>query len=433
MSELDDRKLALAALSRVLDKSRHLEDALAEGGEGLKIDARDRAYAHNLVATTLRRLGQIDALIDGFLDKPLPAKALAAHHILRLGLAQLLFLDTPAHAAVDSSVNLAEASKQGAYKKLINAILRRGAREGRALIETQDAAELNTPGWLWKAWVETYGLATARNIAEAHFAIPPLDITVKSDAEGWAERLGGQLLPSGSVRLTGSARPAELPGFDDGAWWVQDAAAALPARLLGDVKGQTIADLCAAPGGKTAQLVTAGAHVIAVDRSKKRLHLLAQNLDRLALSAELIAADAASWMPDRPVDAVLIDAPCTATGTIRRHPDLQRTKEPGDVEHAVGIQSRLLAHAADIIRPGGIIVFATCSLQHQEGPDLVENLLQSEIRLARMPITAEEIGGADGDLMDAITAAGDLRTLPCHWAIRGGMDGFFAARLRRTD
>jgi 16S rRNA (cytosine967-C5)-methyltransferase len=424
-----DRRLALTALARILGKQRHLEDAMAEAEAALcaDIEPRDRAFAHNLVATTLRRLGQIDALIDALLDRPMPAKALGARNILRLGGAQLMFLGTPAHAVVDTAVNLAAGAGQGPYKKLINAVLRRAASEGAKIIAGQDAGRLNTPDWLWQSWSQAYGNETAANIAEAHLQVPDTDLTVKSDAVGWAEKLGGTVLPGGSVRLTGSVRAAALAGYSEGAWWVQDAAASLPARLFGDVAGLRIADLCAAPGGKTAQLAHAGAHVTAIDRSHKRLARLAENLTRLGLEADLVCADAFDWRPDAPLDAVLLDAPCSATGTIRRHPDIQRTRVPEEVSHAAAVQAKLAAHAAELLAPGGVLVFATCSLDRQEGPEVTANLLASDDRLRRAPISATEIGG----LAEAITADGDLRSLPCHLGALGGMDGFYAARLIR--
>jgi 16S rRNA (cytosine967-C5)-methyltransferase len=425
-----DRRLALTALARILGKQRHLEDAMAEAEAalGAAIEPRDRAFAHNLVATTLRRLGQIDALIDALLDRPMPPKALGARNILRLGGAQLMFLGTPAHAVVDTAVNLAANTGQGPYKKLINAVLRRAANEGAKIIAGQDAGRLNTPDWLWQSWNQAYGAETAAKIAEAHLQTPNTDLTVKSDASGWAETLGGTVLPGGSVRLAGSVRPAGLAGFSEGAWWVQDAAASLPARLFGELGGLRIADLCAAPGGKTAQLAHGGAKVIAIDRSKKRLARLAENLGRLGLEADLVCADAADWRPDAPLDAVLLDAPCSATGTIRRHPDIQRTRKPEEVVRAAAMQAKLAAHAADILAPGGVLVFATCSLDPQEGPEVVANLLESDNRLARAPISAAEIGG----LAEVIAKDGDLRSLPCHLGAHGGMDGFYAARLIRN-
>jgi 16S rRNA (cytosine967-C5)-methyltransferase len=324
-------------------------------------------------------------------------------------------------------VDLAQARGHGPHKKLANAVLRRVAREGRAIADAQDAARLNTPDWLWQSWAAAYGEATCRQIAEAHLSEAPLDITVKENVEAWAEKLGARVLPTGSLRRKAGGRVADLPGFKDGAWWVQDAASALPVKLLGDVKGKTVIDLCAAPGGKTAQLAAAGARVTAVDRSEKRLVRLRENLDRLGLTAELVCADATEWKPVEMADAALVDAPCSSTGAIRRHPDVARLKAPGDVIKLAGVQDRLLAAALDQVRPGGLIVYSSCSLQPEEGPDRIAALLDAGRPVTRVDVAPGDIGG----LKEVISADGDLRCLPCHLGDLGGMDGFYAARLKR--
>lgn len=421
------RSVALEILESVLDRSRPLDETL-DSHTGLgALEDRDRAFARVLAATTLRRLGQIDALLAGFMEKPLPPKMGGVKHILRLGLAQLLFLGTPAHAAVDTAVDLAKARDYTAHKKLVNAVLRRADREGPALVAAQDAARLNLPDWLWHPWCAAFGEDTVRRIAAVQAHEPPLDISVKGEAAEWAGALEAECLPTGSLRRPGGGSVRALPGFDDGAWWVQDAAAALPVRLLGDVNGQRVADLCAAPGGKTLQLAAAGAAVIAIDRSAKRLERVAANLSRCRLEAELVAADAQAWRPETPLDAVLLDAPCSATGTLRRHPDIAWLKHPGDVAKLAALQGRLLAAAAEMVRPGGVIVYCVCSLQPEEGAAVVDQALAAGLPLQRRPIAAEEMGG----LAELVTAAGDLRTLPCHLADKGGMDGFYAARLER--
>lgn len=421
------RHAALDVLDAIF-RGAALDDALAKSKEWHTLDPRDRAFARLLVSTTLRRLGQIDALIDGALDKPLANRADQARLALRIGLAQLMFLDVPAHAAISETVNLAKGGALAPYQKLINAVLRRVQREGAAMVAGQDAARLNTPDWLWTSWRATYGAATCRAIAEAHMETPPLDLTVKTDAAAWAERLEAAILPTGSLRLRPAGSIPDLAGFDEGAWWVQDAAAALPARLLGNVAAKTVIDLCAAPGGKTAQLAAAGATTIAVDRSESRLARVRENLTRLGLAAETIVADAAIWRPDRPADAVLLDAPCSATGTLRRHPDIAWTKSAADVASLAATQDRLLRAAADMVKPGGLLVYCTCSLQPEEGPARVAALLVGGVPLSRVPVSVDEIGG----LADAVTADGDLRTLPCHWSEQGGIDGFYACRLRRS-
>jgi 16S rRNA (cytosine967-C5)-methyltransferase len=420
------RILALELLESVLRRHQPLDEALEQHAGLDRLDTRDRAFVRLLVATVLRRLGQIDGLLMGLLARGAATKG-DVLDILRLGAAQLLFLETPAHAAVDTAVELAVARGQAHAKGMVNAVLRRVAQEGAAVLAAQDAGRLNTPDWLWLAWRTAYGTARTRAIVEAHLAEPPLDISVKADAAGWAGRLDARLLPTGSLRRPAGGMISELPGFADGAWWVQDAAAALPARLLGDVAGRRVVDLCAAPGGKTAQLAAAGALVTAVDRSARRLERLTHNLTRLGLAAEAVAADAAAWMPDAPADAVLLDAPCTATGTIRRHPDVQRLKTPDEVGRLVGVQRRMLNRALAMVRPGGLVVYCTCSLQPEEGEQQVEAVLAGRTDVERVPVTAGDIGGQAG----LLTAAGDVRTTPGDWPELGGLDGFFVARLRR--
>jgi 16S rRNA (cytosine967-C5)-methyltransferase len=371
-----------------------------------------------LVATTLRRLGQVDRVIDGCLDKPLPRRAGAVRELLRLGVCQLLFLGTPPHAAVDTTVELIAArGGEAGFKGLINAILRRVDRERAAWLEQAAAPSLNTPAWLWESWVATYGVERADEIAAAHLREPPLDLTPKADAAAWRERLGAALLPTGSLRLPLDGPVESLAGFAEGAWWVQDAAAALPVRLLGDVRGKRVIELCAAPGGKTAQLAAAGAEVIAVDRSAPRLERLHRNLTRLGLNATIVVADATLWQPDRPADSVLVDAPCSATGTIRRHPDVPWLKRPEDVAKLAALQSRLLQGALSMTKPDGLIVFCTCSLQPEEGPAHIDALLRRDASVERLPIQPVEVGG----LNSLIDANGDLRTLPCHLSEQGGI------------
>ena len=423
----DAREIAMDCLAAVLRRGRRLEDALNDHPGYGRLEARDRAFARLLVATTLRRLGQIDRLIGHCLERPLPAKAAGVTDILRLGLAQLLFIGTPAHAAVDTTVTLAAKHEPAKLKPLVNAVMRRMTREGAGLIATGDAGRLNTPDWLWRSWSKAYGEDTCHAIANAHLSEPPLDITVKDEDGDWAAKLDARRLPTSTLRRA-LAKPSELPGFSDGAWWVQDAAASLPARLLGDVRGKTVIDLCAAPGGKTAQLAAMGANVIALDRSEKRLERLKGNLARLNLEARLVAADALTWRPDAPAEAILLDAPCTGTGTLRRHPNIARTKERGDVERLAARQDELLLAAVAMLAPGAVLVYTVCSLQPEEAEMRVAALIAAGAPVRRENVQSSEIGG----LAQAITDAGDLRTLPCHLADLGGMDGFYAARLRRS-
>lgn len=424
------RRLALAVLDAVLRRAQPLEETLARQADPAALDGRDRAFTRLLLTTVLRRLGEIDTALAASLERPLPDRAHPVADTLRLGAAQILFLDTPAHAAVDTSVRLVEVAGQDRFKGLVNAVLRRLAREREALRRPDDAAaRTNTPDWLWDTWVAAYGEATARAIAAQHLHEAPLDFGLRdpSTAADWASRLAAESLPVGTLRRAAGGRIEDLPGYAEGAWWIQDAAASLPARLLGDVAGRAVIDLCAAPGGKTLQLLAAGARVTAVDISARRRARLASNLRRVGLDAELVTADATTWRPSAMADAVLLDAPCSATGTLRRHPDIARARGPADVARLAGVQDRLLAAAAGMVRPGGVLVYAVCSLQPEEGPARVTAALGAGLPLERLPVQAHELP----DLGDAIAPTGDVRTLPSFWAERGGMDGFYIARLRR--
>jgi 16S rRNA (cytosine967-C5)-methyltransferase len=426
----DPRAVAFRLLAQVLDRRRPLDEALVDSNGFASLATRDRALVRRLLATLLRRLGQVDDLIETCLNRPLKRGHGDVRNLLRLGAVQLAFLDTPAHAAVSTTLNLATSPRLAGHKGLINALLRRIDREGAALVAKQDAAQLNTPRRLWQSWESAYGEAAARAIAEAHLNEPPLDLTVKSAAEVeiWADRLEARVLPNGSLRLPpGRGEIAKLPGYDEGAWWVQDAAASLPVRLLGQVAGRRVVELCAAPGGKTATLAALGAQVTAVDISPARAGRLEANLTRLGLGAEIVTADAAEWRPPAPVDAVLLDAPCSGTGTLRRHPDIAWLKGPDEIAALTALQDRLLAAAVETLAPGGILVYATCSLQPEEGPERIAALIASGAPLARMPVKPDEVFDRD----DWLSADGDLRTLPCHLAELGGMDGFYACRLRR--
>lgn len=426
------REAAFDLLSAVLGRRRPLEEAL----DALPpMEARDRAAAHRLAAAVLRRSGTLDAVLEQFLQKAPPP---AVRHLLRLGAAGLLLLETPPHAAVSTGVALARSRGLTAFAPLVNAVLRRVAATGAAALTELDAPRLDTPAWLWSSWG-----ADARAIAEAHQHEAPLDLTL---APGAAAPPGGEPLPTGSVRFPPGTRPAELPGYGAGLagsaelsggpvpgspsgaiFWVQDAAAALPARLLAPQRGERIADLCAAPGGKTAQLAAAGAAVTAVDRDPVRLARLRQNIGRLRLSADLVQSDAASWTPPAPLfDAVILDAPCSATGTIRRHPDVVHLKRPREVGKLAQQQDRLLAAAAAMLRPGGRLIYAVCSLQPEEGAARAAAALE-RLPLREAPFSPDELPG----LPEAITPEGHLRTHPGLWPERGGMDGFFAARFVR--
>ena len=425
------RAVAHALLDAVLGDRIPLDGALARSSGFLSFDERDRALVRHLTATVLRRLGQIDALLAALVRRPLPNRAASVRNVLRLGAADIVFMRTPAHAAVNEAVALLDAPSARRYRGFANAVLRRLSREGARLSAPQDAARLNTPDWLWRSWAEAYGEAAARAIAVAHLAEPPLDITAAKTPEGWAPWLHAAVLPTGSLRRV-PARVDSLPGYRSGGWWVQDAAAALPARALlagldGGIEGRRIADLCAAPGGKTAQLAASGAQVTALDISPRRLERVAGNLARLGLSAELVAADLRHWSAPAPFDAVLLDAPCSGTGTIRRHPDIARNKTPDDVIRMAALQRALIDSAAKAVRPGGRLVYAVCSLQPEEGPAPVEAFLAAAPEFERLPVAADEVDG----IGPFLTPDGDIRTLPSHLAGRGGIDGFYVCRLER--
>jgi 16S rRNA (cytosine967-C5)-methyltransferase len=426
------RRIAADILDGVLRRKIALDEQLSGKAAHTGLNGladRDRALMRRLAATVLRRLGTLRHLLGGFLDKGFPSEAPRVETILLIGAAQILWLEVPDHAAVDLSVRLAQADRRAArYAGLINAVLRRVAQSKTSALANN--ATRDTPKWLVARWTKHYGAETARAIAHANGHEPALDLTVKSDAESWAERLRGRLLPTGTVRTLAQGAISLLPGFSEGAWWVQDAAASLPARLFGDISGKAVADLCAAPGGKTAQLAFAGARVTAIDRSAPRINRLRENLARLELQAETVVADALEWQGG-PFDAVLLDAPCSSTGTIRRHPDVPWLKSEADIAALTSLQQRLLDRAVDLIKPGATLVYCVCSLESEEAEHQIAALLARDPRVARMPVAAQEVFGH----AEFLTAEGDLRTLPQQlpdpdprW---GGLDGFYAARLTR--
>jgi 16S rRNA (cytosine967-C5)-methyltransferase len=428
------RVAAARAIGEVLTLSRPLEERLAVDLMQPRgaLDARDRALARSIATVALRRLGTIRKALARRLEKGMPKRGGALEWTLIGAAAQILFLDTPDHAAVDLAVKATRAEPTSApFAALANAVLRAVARDREDILAGSDPFDDDTPSWLAQRWRSNYGESVARAIAAAHRSEPTLDLSVKSDASGWAERLDGIPLPTGSVRLDTHAAVAELQGYLEGRWWVQDAAAALPARLLRPEPGMRVVDLCAAPGGKAAELAAAGVDLTTVDRSAERLKLLAANFERLRLRSDIVVADALAF-DARPFDAVLLDAPCSATGTIRRHPDVAWIKRPGDLIPLVKLQGELLDKAIALARPGGAIVYCVCSLEPEEGEAQIAAVLRRNPDVRRLAVTPDEIGG----LAECLTPSGDLRTLPCHlWTDnprRSGLDGFFAARLVRA-
>ena len=441
MPGLQARRTAAAILRKIVD-GRVPFDALVDEANGHRefrnLDGRDRALVRTIVDTALRHRGEIQSALEARLDKPLDAEtggAIAA--ILHVGAAQVLYMDVPDHAAVNLAVSATESDRRIRNARgLVNSLMRRIARERSEILARPDAVRLNAPDWLFARWTAFYGEETAGLIADAHQHRPALDLTAKSDPAALAEATGGTLLPSGTVRLQDAGRVSELPGYREGTWWVQDAAAALPARLIDNGPGRTVADLCAAPGGKSAQLAAGGAQVTAVDLSANRLKRLAGNFARLMLTIGIVRADILDWQPEEPFDAVLLDAPCSATGTIRRHPDIACLKSEADIATLAALQARMLARTADWVKPGGQLVYCTCSLEPAEGEYQAAAFLAARSDYRIEPVRADEIGG----LEVAINPDGYLRTLP-HMVFGGatseaglhaGMDGFFAARFRRA-
>ncbi|MCV0429425.1 MAG: methyltransferase domain-containing protein [Roseibium sp.] len=429
------RKIAADILGNVVHKKRPLDGELdvASGHSGFRdLAGNDRALVRAIVGASLRHRGEIAEILDRLLDRQIPEKTGRVLDILHVAIAQMLFLDVPDRAAVSLAVDHAGLDRRARpYKGLVNGVLRRLGREREEITADLDANRLNTPDWLFESWQAAYGEETARAIAQAHQGEAALDLSVKAEPHAWAEKLDGKVVGAGSVRLAKKGPIEALEGYGDGSWWVQDVAAALPARLLGDIRDLKVADLCAAPGGKTAQLAAAGADVTAIDISKSRLKRLAENMTRLGQSVTTIASDLREFEPDAPFDAILLDAPCSATGTIRRHPDVPWIKKPYDVEKLGEIQRELLDRVVAWVKPGGLIVYCTCSLEPAEGEQQVEAFLERQAgKVQLVAVDQQEIGG----LGKSVTSEGYLRCLPCHDAGPGadskGMDGFFAARFK---
>ncbi len=432
---LATRQIAANLLGSVLDEKKNL-DALIDPHHGdaayNNLIAKDRALIRAILMVSLRRKGQIDNALQQMLDRKTPKKATHLTHTLSVAAAQILFLDIPDSAAVNLAVTAISGDRRTSrFSNLANAVLRRLSREKEAILANQDAARLCMPDWFYKRTRKSFGKSRADAIAKMHIEEAALDLTIKSDPQQWAEKLSASILPTGSLRLKPQGPIPAMAGYDEGTWWVQDAAAAIPATLFGDVAALNIADLCAAPGGKTAQLAHRGANVTAVDISNNRLARLQENLSRLKLSANCIAADIMEWQPDSLFDAILLDAPCSSTGTIRRHPDVAWTKSADDITTLAALQFNMWNKAIDLAKPGGIIIFSNCSLDREEGEDLYARMIKSRDDIEPLPIQKAEIPG----LEEAITGQGTLRTLPTHLPHEdprmAGMDGFFAARLRR--
>lgn len=385
MSPLSSRLTALDALSRTLDKRQAAESALAASPPHAELSGQDRAFALSLLKTTLRRLGQIDALLDAWMESPLPPGTRLVRHALRLGFAQALFMEIPAHASVHTTVELMREANLPRFVGLANALMQRALREGPDAVAAQDAPRLNTPAWLWQSWQDAYGEQEARVIAQAGLAPATLDLSVKNDPAAWAEKLGGEVVDGYTVRLHDGGALTQLPGYAEGEWWVQDAAAAFPVRLLaeamGGLQGKKVVDLCAAPGGKTAQLASMDADVIAVDISNARLRILRENMERLQLPVRVAISPGELFDPGFAPDAILLDAPCSATGTLRRHPDIAWHREKEDIARLAATQLRLLEHAFSLLKPQGCLCYAVCSVQPEEGRDQIRDFLADRVHI----------------------------------------------------
>lgn len=417
------RAAALTLLESALDRRGGFDEAAARP-DFLKRPVSERAFARALAMAAIRNLGRIDRSLDGRLERRPNA---AVWSLLRIGAAQLFFMDTPDFAAVSTTVKLAERDDRARpFKGLVNGVLRGLARDGLA----ETPPEANAPDWIVQRWKANYGEAAARDIARSVVREPPTDLSLlrAADAERLAVDLEAEILPGGSLRTKRRGDPAGWPHFDEGLWWVQDAAAAVPVRAIAPRSGETVVDLCAAPGGKTLQIAAAGAATTAVDRSATRLRRLSENLARTNLKAEVIAADAEAWADDRRFDAVLLDAPCTATGTFRRNPDVLWATRPGDIAKLADVQHRLLDAAAERVAPGGRLVYCVCSLEREEGETQILAFLKRRPDFALARLDPAACGAPE----ESLAPEGWLRILPCFWETRGGLDGFFVARMDRA-
>ncbi|MCZ8185020.1 MAG: RsmB/NOP family class I SAM-dependent RNA methyltransferase [Beijerinckiaceae bacterium] len=420
------RLWAAGAVRRALRERRSLDEALQLSAPKSALGDADRSLARAIAMVTFRRFGTIRRVLAERLSQGEWPDAGLLREAVQTAAAQILFLDIPDHAAVDVAIELCKQDPQARhFAKLANAVLRRVASERDGILANPVEGE-DSPPWLLERWRQAYGAPAALAIAAQHAQPPSIDLTLF--APGAAEALDGMVepLPTGSWRLRSDRPVTSLPGFAEGHFQVQDAASAMPVRLFGDLRGKRVLDLCAAPGGKTAQLIHAGAAVTAVERSAQRAGRLRENLDRLNMQAEVRVMDALA-VTDGPYDAVLLDAPCSATGTIRRHPEIAWTKTLADILALATQQTRLLAHAASLVRPGGLLVYATCSLEPEEGEHQIARFLGSHEQFRAIPVDGQEFGLAS----EAINPDGCLRLLPSAMAGSGGVDGFFAARLRR--
>jgi len=426
------RLITFHVVEAVLDKNQPLDEALETAFSGNPdMEVRDKALVKNLVTTLFRHLGAIDSAMGKMLKNPLPARASWVRHWMRIGAAQILFLNVPDHAAVSTTVNeISGAKRSGAkvFKNLANAILRNFVRGREEILDgIKNNPEKNLPPWLRIHWEKSFGAEGLKEIAGVIATQPPLDVVLKDpkDAAGLQTSLEAEEIYKGVLRLQPKGLINALPGFKEGKWWAQDLAASLPARLFGDVAGKNVLDLCAAPGGKTLYLASRGAKVIAVDKSRPRLERLKENLSRTGLEATIVCSDVFNFKAEKGFGAILLDAPCSATGTLRRHPDVAFQRNLKTIARLAELQTKMLNYSFSLLRPGGVLVYCVCSLETAEGEEVIKAFLKANPSSRRQPISASELENHQ----EWITPEGDLRTLPSHMAEAGGMDGFFAARL----
>lgn len=421
------RRLAALCVKEVMEKNLPLQQVISSQKDYAMLESRDRAFVRLIVATTFRRMGQINSALKPFLRQNPPKLIYAA---LQTAAAQIIYLGTPPHAAVGETVAMLKGrnSSKG-FANLTNAVLRKVVDSGTKLA-AQEPPKINIPSWLLGEWESDYGRQASRKFSIQLTQEPPLDVTVKSNESIWADKLCGKIIGKNSVRINKIGNITELAGFSEGEWWAQDIAASIPVKLLGSLSGKRVLDMCAAPGGKTMQLASMGALVTALDKSISRLGRVKENLKRTNLSADIICQDALDWDSNENFyDAVLLDAPCTATGTFRRHPDVLYNRKPKDLSNLIKIQDQLLNKSASFVKPGGVLIYSTCSLLSAEGKPRIDKFLK------RNPhFSLEAIKNIDGlDLPFEAFEGGFVRTLPHYLADEGGMDGFFIAKMKRSN
>lgn len=422
------RQTAVEMLKDVLENKNFFSEVKSEKSQ---LSSQDSAFANMLILTTFRHLVFIKKILKKFVKKKLPLSAINGQYALFLGTCEILYLNTPDYAVINSYVEVTKHMADKYVAGFVNAVLRNICKQKEEL-KKEENGEFFPPEF-FHILNQDYGKKTMQKIQSAAMVEPKLDITVKSNAKHWAETLDGQLLPSDTIRLENNGKITALQGYDSGDWWVQDFAAALAVKALPDIKDKKVLDMCAAPGGKTAQLINKGAKVTALDISAARLKKLQENLKRLHFNADIVCADALEYMKNyqkEDYDAVLLDAPCSATGTIRRHPELVHIKRLKDVEKQAELQKEILAQTPKILKKGGILIYCTCSISKLEGEKQIAAFLEAHPTFKIVPITSQELCETDA-LNEIITEEGFIRTLPQHLANYGGTDSFFVARLKK--